>query len=362
MMQAHIGRLVQFLRDHKFFHKLGVLISLTLVGTAIYILYHMLRDINVNDLITALKAKDPQMIALAAAFVAAGYFTLTFYDLFALRTIGRADVPYRAAALAGFTSYSVGHNVGASVLTGGAVRYRIYSAWGLNAVDVAKICFVAGLTFWLGNAAVLGLGISYHPEAASEVNKLPVWFNQIAAILILVALTAYVAWVWKRPRLVGRERWTVTLPGGPLTLLQIVIGIIDLACCSLAMYVLMPNDPSLDFVTVAVIFVSATLLGFASHSPGGLGVFDAAMLVGLAHLDREELLAGMLLFRVLYYLAPFALSIVILVTRELIVGARYRRSLLRPVPVGSIDETTIDDAPLEDDNEATKAAKHSKAS
>lgn len=361
-MQAHIGGFVQFLRDHKVFHKLGVLISLTLVGTAIYILYHMLRDINVGDLKAALKAKDASRIALAAAFVAAGYFTLTFYDLFALRTIGRKDVPYRAAAMAGFTSYSVGHNVGASVLTGGAVRYRIYSAWGLSAVDVAKICFVAGLTFWLGNAAVLGLGISYHPEAASAVNKLPEWLNQSAAILLLLALAAYVVWVWRRPRLVGRERWTVTLPGGPLTLLQIVIGIIDLACCSLAMYVLMPSDPRLDFVTVAVIFVSATLLGFASHSPGGLGVFDAAMLVGFAYLDREELLAGMLLFRVLYYLAPFVLSILILVIRELVLGARYRRSLLRQVPVGSIDETTINDAPIEDEKGADSARKESKAS
>src|SRR5689334_24793317 len=116
-----------------------------------------------------------------ALFVALGYFTLTFYDLFALRTIGRRDVPYRIAALAGFTSYSIGHNVGASVFTGGAVRYRIYSAWGLDAVEVAKVCFIAGLTFWLGNAAVLGLGIAWHPEAASNIDQLPVWLNRTAA-------------------------------------------------------------------------------------------------------------------------------------------------------------------------------------
>jgi len=103
-------------------------------------------------------------------------------------------VPYRIAALAGFTSYSIGHNVGASVFTGGAVRYRIYSAWGLNAVDVAKVCFVAGLTFWLGNAAVLGLGVLYHPEAAAAVDQLPAWFNRLAAVVILAALVGYVAW------------------------------------------------------------------------------------------------------------------------------------------------------------------------
>jgi len=108
-------------------------------------------------------------IALAAGFVAAGYFTLTFYDLFAVRAIGRKDIPYRITALAAFTSYSIGHNVGASVFTGGAVRYRIYSAWGLTAIEVAKICFVAGLTFWLGNATVLGLGVLWSPQTARAI-------------------------------------------------------------------------------------------------------------------------------------------------------------------------------------------------
>ena len=112
----------------------------------------------------------------------------------------------------------------------------------------------------------------------------------------------------------------MTLPGGPLTLLQIVIGIIDLGFCALAMYVLVPNDPHIGFITLAVIFVSATLLGFASHSPGGIGVFDAAMLVALWQFDKEELLAGLLLFRLLYYIVPFALSLAILGIREIVLG------------------------------------------
>jgi uncharacterized membrane protein YbhN (UPF0104 family) len=138
-------------------------------------------------------------------------------------------------------------------------------------------------------------------------------------------LVAYVTWVWRQPRHVGRGPWTVVLPGGPLTLLQIAIGILDLSFCALAMYVLVPDEPNLGFVVVAVIFVSATLLGFASHSPGGLGVFDAAMLVGLWQMDREDLLAGMLLFRVLYYIAPFVISVILLTFREVIIGARFKR-------------------------------------
>ncbi len=114
-------------------------------------------------------------------------------------------------------------------------------------------------------------------------------------------LAAYVAWVWRTPRVIGRQNWEVRLPSGPLTLLQIVIGMVDLSCCALAMYMLVPNEPHIQFIDVAVIFITATLLGFASHSPGGLGVFDAAMLIALWEFDAEELLAGLLIFRLLYY-------------------------------------------------------------
>jgi glycosyltransferase 2 family protein len=306
-------------------HRLGILISLTIVIVAVVVLFHILRDIDPEELIDALEATDWRTLIFAGLFVAAGYLTLTFYDLFALRTIGRPEVPYRVAALAGFTSYAVGHNVGASVFSGGAVRYRIYSAYGLSVIEVTKICFIAGLTFWLGNATVLGLGVLHAPQAARAVDHLPLWSNRLLALVILVLLAAYVAWVWVKPRTIGREGWQVTLPGGPLTLLQIGIGIIDLSCCAAAMYMLVPDEPNLGFVTVAVIFVAATLLGFASHAPGGLGVFDAAMMVALWQFDKEDLLAGLLLFRLLYYIIPFLLSLAVLGIREALRSETMRR-------------------------------------
>src|SRR6266516_3900096 len=306
-------------------NRIGLVLSLAIIMVAAVVLYRILLTIDASEVVQALLTADLRNVALAALFVAGGYFTLTFYDLFALRTIGRNDVPYWAAALAAFTSYSVGHNVGASVFTGGAVRYRIYSAWGLTAIEVAKICFVAGLTFWLGNATVLGLGILYAPLAATAIDQLPAWLNRGGAVLIVIVLALYVGWVWRRPRVVGREGWRVTLPGGPLTLLQIGIGIVDLGFCALAMYMLVPDEPNIGFVTLAVIFVSATLLGFASHAPGGIGVFDAAMLVALWQFDKEDVLAGVLLFRLLYYIIPFVLSLAVLGAREILLSRGMRR-------------------------------------
>jgi len=297
-------------------HRLGVFLSLLIIAVAAVVLYRKLHNISISKVVTAIATVEVRDVAIAALFVALGYFTLTFYDLFALRTIGRKDVPYRIAALGGFTSYSVGHNVGASVFTGGAVRYRIYSHWGLDAIEVAKLCFIAGLTFWLGNITVLGFGFAFHPAAASDIDQLPLWLNRALGIAALMVLAAYVAWVWRTPRVIGRQNWEVRLPTGPSTLLQIVIGMVDLTCCALAMYMVVPNDPHMQFIDVAVIFITATLLGFASHSPGGLGVFDAAMLIALWEFDAEELLAGLLIFRLLYYLVPFALALMVLGIRE----------------------------------------------
>src|ERR1700730_11169487 len=327
-------------------NKVGIALSITIIAVAAIALYRMLHDIDVREVMRAVRLTPLRDLFLAGLFVAAGYSTLTFYDLFALRTIGWNTIPYRIAALAGFTSYSIGHNVGASVFTGGAVRYRIYSVWGLSAIDVAKICFVAGLTFWLGHATVLGLGIAYAPLAATAIDQLPAWLNRSGAIFILIVLALYVGWVWRRPRVVGREGWCVALPGGPLTLLQIGIGIVDLGFCALAMYMLVPEEPNINFITLAVVFVAATLRGFASHAPGGIGVFDAAMLVALWQFDKEDLLAGLLLFRLLYYVVPFGLALVVLGSRELYLFLRGTPP--PPIPeIPSIAPTEVGEAPIE---------------
>ena len=146
-------------------NKIGFLASFAVLCLAGFALYRMLRHVEPARVLEAIGNVPASTIGLAAVFVAGAYFTLTFYDFFSLRTIGARHVPYRIAALGAFASYSIGHNLGATVFTGGAIRFRIYSAWGLSLLDVAKIAFVTGLTFWLGNAFVLGLGMMIAPGA-----------------------------------------------------------------------------------------------------------------------------------------------------------------------------------------------------
>jgi glycosyltransferase 2 family protein len=297
--------------------KLSVLISLLIFGAAAFVLYTLLRDIDFNKVVEAIEAQSIKRIAVAGAFVVAGYTTLTFYDVFALRAIGWHRVPYSVAALASFTSSTIGHSLGLSVLTGGLIRLRIYASWGLNVADVAKIALLTGITFVLGNAFLLGGAVTYAPQAASVVDHLPVAINRGIGLAGLCALACYLIWLGPRGRTVGRSGWNVTLPGRRMTFVQIAIGTLDLTWVTCAMYTLLPASPSVGFATALVTFLTATLLGTASHTPGGLGVIEATVLFGLPQFHKEELLAALLTFRALYFLLPLCIAALSLTLREL---------------------------------------------
>lgn len=303
---------------------LSVALSLSVFAFVAVTLWHLLRDIDFGTLVTALTAQPIERVLLAGAFVVAGYVTLIFYDVFALRVIGRQAVPFRVAALASFTSYTIGHSLGAATLTGGLVRLRVYSAWGLNVLDIAKIAFVTGMTFWLGNGFVLGGAIAYAPEVASGVDHLPSWFNRCVGLTALFGIACYLIWLLPRPRTIGYAQWKIVLPSLRFTLVQIGIGAMDLGLVTLAMYILLPLSPAVDFMAVLVIFLTATLLGTVSHVPGSLGVIEAALLIGLPQFRKEELLAALLTFRVVYFVIPFLLATLALALRELALVARPR--------------------------------------
>ena len=289
---------------------IGFALSATIVGISVYVLAHILQDLDPARVAANVRAMPAARIGWAVLFIAGAYGTLTCYDLFALRTIGANHVPYRIAALGAFTSYAIGHNIGATAVSGGAIRYRIYSQFGLGVIDVAKICFLTGLTFWLGNFAVLGSGMTYRPDGPGRILQLLPETVRVVGIAALILLWGYVAWASLRSRMIGMRNWSVMLPGGLSTLIQIGIGLADLGCSSLAIYSVIPSAGEEQFFTIAVAFVSATLLGFASHAPGSLGVFDAAMLVALPEIPKEELVASLLVFRMLYFMIPFCLALV----------------------------------------------------
>src|SRR4051795_2802172 len=208
----------------------GIVVSIAIAAAAFVVLAHALKSLDGDRVLEAVWSTERWRVAAAAVLVAASYGSLTFYDLLALRAIGRTEIPYRIAALASFTSYPIAHGVGAVLPISTAIRYRIYSVHGLSAVDVAKICFLTGLTFWLGNLTTLGLSVLYEPAAVSLIDHLSDRINQLLAAALLGAIAGYLCWTWNDKRRVGRRHWSVKLPARRIALLQIGIGIVDLGC------------------------------------------------------------------------------------------------------------------------------------
>jgi glycosyltransferase 2 family protein len=303
---------------------LGVVVSVAIAGVAIFALTHALKNVDYAEVFAVIERTNTSVIALAMMLVIVSYVSLTFYDLLALRTIGRTEIPYRIAALASFTSYPIAHGVGAVSVVSPVIRYRIYSCNGLGAIDVANICFLTGLTFWLGNLTALGFSLLNEPDAISRVDYLPPLLNRLLAAVLLAGILSFLVWSWRSPRSFGTRRWPVRLPSGPMVLLQIAIGIVDLGAAALAMYVLIPSGMNIGIFRVTAVFIAATLLGFASHTPAGIGVFDAAILLGLGGEDKEPLIAAVLMFRFLYHFLPFVTALALFGAVEGWLGLRAR--------------------------------------
>jgi uncharacterized membrane protein YbhN (UPF0104 family) len=289
----------------------GAIFSVAIAGGAVFALTHALKNVDYDQVFAIIRDTDSSVITLALILVTASYGSITLYDWLALHTMGRKDVPYRIAALASFTSYPIAHGIGAVALISPIIRYRIYSRSNVSAMGVANICFLTGLTFWLGNMTALGFSLLYEPAAISVIDHLPPGINRLVALALLGGVGAYLIWSWLHPRTLGKSRWVVRLPSGPLVLAQILIGLLDLTAAALAMYVLIPSGMEIGLFRLMAVFIAATLLGFASHAPAGLGVFDATILIGLGGEDREQMLAALLMFRFLYHFVPLSIALIL---------------------------------------------------
>lgn len=301
--------IIQVVRGRINWRWLGVVLSVAIATIAFMALTKALKGVDFDHVLAAMRTVRPTSIALALVLVTISYGSLTLYDWLALKMIGRSDIPFRIAALANFTSYPISHGTGAVLLVSSAVRYRIYAPHGIGPAGVARICFLTGLTFWLGNLTALALSTLHEPGAIGRIDQLSPEANRLIAVAILAGVIAYVGWTWNGARTLGGRNWSVPVPSGRNVFLQIGIGLVDLGAAALAMYVLIPETMDVGVAQVIVVFIAATLLGFASHAPAGIGVFDATILVGLGGEHTEQLLAVLLLFRLFYHLIPFVLSL-----------------------------------------------------
>jgi hypothetical protein len=295
-------------------------ISLIIVSISLFIFVRTIVRVDPRQLEAAFAATGLDQIAAAFALSALSYLALTGYDGLALRHL-RMRVPYKLTALASFTSYAISFTLGFPLITGAAVRYWIYGPAGLSAGRVASLTAIASITFWLGMGLIVGVGFLGEAQAIGGLNHFSALANQLIGVAIVGALVAYFVWVGLRRRRAKPVIFNLALPGPVLTLGQMILGVVDVCSAAGVLYVLLPKDNGLAFLTFCALYSFASMLGIASNAPGGLGVFEATMLKGVGG-SSESMLASLLLFRAIYYLIPFILAMALLGAHE--AGRRWR--------------------------------------
>lgn len=296
---------------------LGPLASILIFSASLVVLWYIVREMDPAEIADTFSKTSWRQIGLAFGFTALSYLLLTGYDALALKRLG-LSIPYRTTALGSFTSYSVSFTLGFPLVTGGTVRYWIYSAKGVRASEVASLTIIAGLTFWLGLGAILCACLFYATDSVAMLARTsPVVVQSVGAAVALGTLF-YLIWVATDERTLRVSGWNLHLPGLGITLAQMTLGACEVCAAAAVLFVLLPGGHNLDYPAFLAAYIFACLIGIASHAPGGAGVFEATMLLALSRLPYEQVVGALVLFRIIYYLLPFILALVLLALSEMI--------------------------------------------
>ncbi len=298
-------------------------LSVAVFAGALLILHLTLGRFDVDEVAAAARSYPAGRLLAALALAAGSYATLCGFDWLALRH-QRRGMPLGLSSLVSFTSHAISHNAGFAILTGGSVRLRMYSAFGLSMAEVAGVVAFAGLSFALGVATLGGGAFIAEAQAVARLLRLPE--AAVAGLGWLAAglVAAYVVWtaVARRPLRLGP--WHLAVPSLGIGLGQIAVAAGDLALVAGALHLLLPTGVGVSYPAFLGVYVVATLAGIASHVPGGLGVFEGAVVVMLPQVPAGGILGALLVFRVFYNLLPLVLAALILAVFEII--QRRRRA------------------------------------
>jgi phosphatidylglycerol lysyltransferase len=203
-----------------------------------------------------------------------------------------------------------------AALSGGSVRYRLYSVMGLSAADIGWLIGFCSMTFALGAMTLGGLSLVFEAGSSATLLHLPPGPACAAGWALLALVGAYlgVAAVRRRPLAIGS--WSLTLPRLPTAAAQLLAGCLDLLFAGAALYVMLPEGHGVSFAAFAGLYSVAVAAGAVSNVPGGLGVFETAIVALMPQLAAPALLGSVLAYRAIYYLLPFALALAGLVAGE----------------------------------------------
>lgn len=298
-----------------FISALPYVLAAGLFALGLYALYRLLAPVNLADVVAQIRATPWTTMALALVATLGGYLALAGYDWSALRYIGK-PLPIPVVLTGGLMAYAFGNTIGLSAVSGGAVRWRVYSGLGLDGYDVAAVSTFAAVSFGVA-ATVVGLGaLAIHPGALAAVLPFSAPTIRLAAIGVILVIVLPLIWASVSGRTLAVGRFTLHAPSLPILGGQILFSLGDIGFSALTLYLLLPVS-DIGFFTFLAVFAAATMAGIVSHVPGGIGVFETVVIAAMpAGTPVDKVAAALLLYRLVYYLVPFVLALVVLALYE----------------------------------------------
>ncbi|WP_171098569.1 bifunctional lysylphosphatidylglycerol flippase/synthetase MprF [Ruegeria sp. HKCCD7255] len=285
-----------------------IVIPVLVTGIALAVLHDLSAHVKWSDVTADIRAKPWTVMAFAVFWTAFSFFSLSFYDVFAVRSVAKGTVPAPVAGLAGASGYAVSNCLGFSYITGTAIRYRIYASLGLDLGRVAGVIATSWVAFWMGLTLIMGILLTLHPDGISKVLPISETAETVIGLALLAALLCLFVWLSKGGRRLGVAGFGFNLPGGKLAGMLTIAAVGDVFGASMVLYVLMPDDLGVGFPYFFAIYVAAIAVGIVSHAPGGIGVFEATLIAGLGASGRSDVVAALLLYRLVYTFLPFAVA------------------------------------------------------
>ena len=312
---------------NKIIQTASILAVMVLFFVALAVLRREVRISHGDDVLNYIKQISLHRYFLAFLASMGSYFFITFYDVLGLRHIHK-PLSYPRTALASFIAYTFSHNLGAAPLTGGGIRYRLYSAWGLTVGEAANVLVICGMTYWVGCLTMGAIFFFLQPPELPPSIHLP--FNSIFSLgtFCIVAITLYLLSAVFFKRTIKILRWHFPTPSLGIAVGQMLAGCLDWTCSGAALYLLLPAN-SLSFTSFLSIYLLAQITGFLSQVPGGLGVLETIFVLLLAPiLPASDVLGSVLAFRICYYIIPFILGLISFAIYEIVRNkAGFKRAL-----------------------------------
>ncbi|MBI3861648.1 MAG: bifunctional lysylphosphatidylglycerol flippase/synthetase MprF [Planctomycetia bacterium] len=320
---------------------LGPILVLGVLAGALYLLHHELHKYKYSDVKESLSAIPVWKLAACAGLTTLNYLILIGYDLVGVRSIGH-PLPLRRVALASFTGFAMSYNFGA-LFGGTPVRIRLYSSFGMSAAEIVKMMVAIGTTFWVGVFALAGVMFIVDPMPIPEALHVAISNVRPIGIVLLVLAIAYVCLplVWKKPLRWGEHE--VSIPATPTLLMQLVVSAADLAVAAGSLYVVLPKSMALSYPQFLGVYLLAIVAVVFTHVPGGVGILELIIVTFAATESKQEVLAALLAFRVIYYLIPLALAFVCLLVHEVRLRSEQAQKIARRagIVLGGVTPTVV---------------------